>query len=142
TARSLGIINDEGLAIMPVRVVNATAERLTDGTVRIRATTEANTGGWQVFADTLVDGDLLRVNVKGTPPEGIATEAITRYPVDLTVRDTGDIKKVVVQGDGAPINLELGSPGLELVRQIHQQASALYDSYKEAVGAGRRGTND
>jgi peptidoglycan hydrolase-like protein with peptidoglycan-binding domain len=140
TAYALGLVNEDGIAILPVKILNATAERLTDGTIRVKGNAQANTGGWYVFADSTIDGDLLRVNVKGTPPEGVATQAITRYPIDLSVRDNGGVRRVVVRGEGTPITLELGSPGLDLVRQTHIQTAGLFDTYKGAIGVGRPGS--
>src|SRR5205085_3907727 len=131
TAYQLGLVNEDGLEILPVRVLNATAERLQDGTIHVLANAQTSTGGWQVYGDSQINGEVLNVNVKGTPPSGPATQALTPHKVEVNVRDATSIKQVVVRGDGDPITVALASPASDLSRQVKDQTAQLLNAYKE-----------
>ncbi|MBI4850642.1 MAG: peptidoglycan-binding protein [Acidobacteria bacterium] len=138
TAYQLGLVNEDGIEILPVRILNATADKQRDS-IRVKANAEANSGGWQIYTSTQVDGDQLHVYVTGAPPFGGSTQALTRYPVDVPpVRDDGFITKVVVHGDGNPVTISLATPSLEISRSIKQQTTQLFDSYREAISVTSR----
>jgi peptidoglycan hydrolase-like protein with peptidoglycan-binding domain len=140
TAFQLGLINEDGVEVLPVRIITANALKSRDGIVRIDGETEANGADWDVYADSRIDKDTLRVYVKGLPPAELGNRAITRYPIKLDVNDTSAVKKVIFYGEGAPITVDLSNPGGETVKQLRQQTQALVDTYKETTGLGRRGT--
>jgi hypothetical protein len=138
TAYQLGLVNEDGIEILPVRILNATADKQRDG-IRIKANAETNGGGWQIYTSTQTDGDQLHVYVTGAPPFGGGTQALTRYPVDVPlVRDDGFITKVVVHGDGTPITISLATPSLEISRSIKQHTTQILDSYKESISVVSR----
>lgn len=138
TAYQLGLVNEDGVEILPVRILNATADKQRD-TIRVKANAEANGGGWQIYTSTQVDGDQLHVYVTGAPPFGGGTQALTRYPVDVPpVKDDGIITKVIVHGDGNPVTISLATPSLEIARSIKLQSNQILDSYKEAISVVSR----
>ena len=77
-------------APVSVRVMSATAERTSDGNIRVTVSTEVNTGGWRVFADNSVTDDTLDIYARGLPPEGMATQVISQLTIDTIV--TGDLR--------------------------------------------------
>lgn len=140
TAYQLGLVNEDGIEISPVRILTANADRLRDNTVRVKAEVEANSKGWQIYTSTQLDGEILHVYVTGAPPYGGGAQALTRYPVDVPpVKEAGYVTKVIVHGDGNPVTVSLASPSLEIAQGVKQQASSLLDTYKEAIGVTRRG---
>jgi hypothetical protein len=142
TALALGLINENGAEITLVRVLDATAERINDGSIRVRINAQTNSSGWQVFTSTKLERDTLRVIVKGTPSRRYSRQVLTTYPVETTMPENGNISRVVVQGEGNPINLELSSGGLALVRQARQQTASMLETYKRAIGVSWRTPND
>lgn len=138
TAYQLGLVNEDGIEILPVRILNATADKQRDS-VRVKANAETNGGGWQIYTSTQIDGDQLHVYVTGAPPFGGGTQALTRYPVDVPpVRDSGLITKVIVHGDGNPVTISLATPSLEISRSLKLQTTQILDSYKEAISVVTR----
>lgn len=138
TAYQLGLVNEDGIEILPVRILNATADKQRDS-IKVKANAETNGGGWQIYTSTQVDGDQLHVYVTGAPPYGGGTQALTKYPVDVPpVRDDGAITKVVVHGDGNPVTISLATPSLEISRNVKQQATQILDSYKESISVVSR----
>ncbi|MCS6885813.1 MAG: peptidoglycan-binding protein [Acidobacteriota bacterium] len=143
TAHSLGLVDDYGREIVPMRVLSAEATKQRDGSILVKATAQARTGGWQVYADSRPDGDLLRVYVRGIPPAGVATQALTSYPVEAVVREGRGINKVEVIGDGQPVVIELSAAGIarQNLLRLQQQAAQLLTDYREMLGVVRRGSS-
>lgn len=143
TAYSLGLIDDYGSEIVPMRLLSADASKQRDGSIRVNIDAQARTGGWDVYADTRTEGDTLRVFVRGIPPAGMATQALTNYPLETTVRDGRAISRVEVIGDGQPIVIELSASGIarQNLLKLQQQASMLLADYRESLGVVRRGSN-
>ncbi len=138
TAYQLGLVNEDGVEILPVRILNATADKQRDS-IRVKANAETNGGGWQIYTSTQTDGDQLHVYVTGAPPFGGGTQALTRYPVEVApVRDDGFITKVIVHGDGNPVTISLATPSLEIARSIKLQSNQIVDSYKESISVVSR----
>lgn len=143
TAYQLGLVNEDGIEILPVRILNATADRQRDS-IRVKGTAETNSGGWQIYTSTQVDGDQLHVYITGAPPFGGASQALTKYPVEVpAVRDDNNIiTKVVVHGEGNPVTISLASASLELAQRLKQQTASMVESYKESTGITRRGRRE
>jgi len=143
TAYQLGLVNEDGIEILPIRILNATADRQRDS-IRVKGTAETNSGGWQIYTSTQVDGDQLHVYVTGAPPFGSSTQALTKYPVEVpAVRDDSNvITKVVVHGEGNPVTISLASPSLELAQRLKQQAATMVEGYKDSTGVTRRGRRE
>lgn len=141
TAYKLGLVNEDGIEIIPMRINKPDARRQQDGSIRVTGEAEANGGGWELLTDAQPNGEELRVYVKGIPPE-TGTQAITRYPLDFNVANARGVKKVIFFGEGKPITLELANPGVELTHRLKDQAQTLLDTYKEVSGVGRRGSTE
>lgn len=143
TAYSLGLVDDYGSEIVPMKIISADASKQRDGSVRVRVDAQARTGGWDVYTDTKTEGDTLRVFVRGVPPAGVATQALTNYPLEATARDGRAISKVEVIGDGQPIVIELSATGVarQNLLKLQQQAAALLSDYRESLGVVRRGSS-
>ncbi len=107
TAYQLGLVNEDGVEILPVRILSATADRQNNSII-VKAMVEASSGGWQIYTSTQTDGDQLHVYVTGAPPYDGRTQTLTRYPVNTPpVRDDSFITKVVIHGNGNPITVFL-----------------------------------
>ena len=143
TAYQLGLVNEDGIEILPVRILNAAADRQRDS-IRVKANAETNSGGWQIYTSTQVDGDQLHVYITGAPPFGGASQALTKYPVEVpAVRDNDNvITRVVVHGEGTPVTISLASPSLELAQRLKQQTASMVEGYKESTGVTRRGRRE
>lgn len=143
TAYQLGLVNEDGIEILPVRILNATADRQRDS-IRVKGTAETNSGGWQIYTSTQVDGDQLHVYITGAPPFGGSSQALTKYPVEVpAVRDDANvITKVVVHGEGNPVTISLASASLELAQRLKQQTASMVEGYKESTGVTRRGRRE
>jgi type IV secretion system protein VirB10 len=77
-------------------------ERVSGGSVLVVATVETISTGWRVKAEHQVNGDMLEVWVKGTPPEGRASKVISHPTVTTTVADPSRVlRRVVVHGLGS-----------------------------------------
>lgn len=144
TAYALELVDDEGYEIVPVRLLDADAIKSRDGSIEITGNAQTNTGGWRVFATSLVDRDILKVYVKGNPPQGRATQALSKYPFNTVSRNARDVRVVEIYGDGQPIVIELSGAGLALrtLQQIQRQTAQMLLSYREDIGASRRGSNE
>lgn len=143
TAYSLGLVDDYGIEIVPMRLISADAIKQRDGSIDVRIDAQARTGGWDVYADTKTQGDTFKVFVRGIPPAGMATQALTNYPLHVTTRDGRGISKVEVIGDGQPIVIELSAFGIarQTLLKLQQQSSILLVDYREALGVVRRGSS-
>lgn len=143
TAYQLGLVNEDGIEILPVRILNATADRQRDS-IRVKASAETNSGGWQIYTSTQVDGDQLHVYITGAPPFGSSSQALTKYPVEVpAVRDDNNaITKVIVHGSGTPVTISLASASLELAQRLKQQTASMVEGYKESTGVTRRGRKE
>ncbi|MFY9227600.1 MAG: peptidoglycan-binding protein [Blastocatellia bacterium] len=143
TAYQLGLVNEDGIEILPVRILNATADRQRDS-IRVKASAETNSGGWQIYTSTQVDGDQLHVYITGAPPFGGASQALTKYPVEVpAVRDDNNIiTRVIVHGEGTPVTISLASASLELAQRLKQQTASMVEGYKESTGVTRRGRRE
>ncbi len=84
-----------------VKVSFVQVERVSGNSILVVATAETTSGGWRVKAEHQVNQDTLEVWVKGTPPEGRASKAISHPTVTTTVADPSRaIRRVVVHGLG------------------------------------------
>ena len=133
-----------------VRVLNATAERNSDGGIRVTVLTEVNSGGWRVFADNAVQDDTLDIYARGLQPDGIATQAIQQLTIDTTV--TGDlsrVRKVVIHGsdpEAININVETGNADkvnwTRRLADIEQRALDTLGNYRADLGMTSRTISD
>jgi len=133
-----------------VRVLSATAERNTDGAIRVTVLTEVNSGGWRVFADNAVQDDTLDIYARGLQPDGMATQAMQQLTIDTTV--TGDlsrVRKVVIHGsDPAAININVETGNVDKVNwtrrlaDLEQRALDALGNYRADLGMTSRTVSD
>jgi peptidoglycan hydrolase-like protein with peptidoglycan-binding domain len=137
------------------RVLSAKANRRPDGSIDVSIETQANTGGWRWFGESVINGDTLEVYARATRPSGPATQVITRGRIDLNVKeDVEHVRRVVVHGEGGDVNIPLtsgntssprpASPGANPNRgtsagtrvntNINRQAEELLAEYQRVVG--------
>ncbi|MBL8205205.1 MAG: hypothetical protein JNM09_13305 [Blastocatellia bacterium] len=84
-----------------LKVSFAQVERVSGNSILVVATAETTSGGWRVKAEHEVNRDTLDVWIKGTPPEGRATKALSHPTVTTTVADPSRaIRRVIVHGLG------------------------------------------
>jgi hypothetical protein len=131
-------------------VLSASANRTTVGAVYVQINTQAPTGGWRWFGDSVVNGDTLEVYARAVRPAGMATQVLTRGRIELNVRDNVQyVRRVVVHGAGGDISIPLGgrtapasgsSSYSQTASNIQRQAEELLAEYQRLIGARLTGT--
>lgn len=166
TAKSLGILaaspqpprtetrppansrtNNAESNVVLANVISATARRTEQGAISVSIETQANTGGWRWYGDSVVNGDTLEVYARAVRPSGMVTQALTRGRIDLTVRDNvAYVKRVVVHSanNDQVITLTGARPAVEPANRttgsnasaisIQRQAEELLAEYQRISG--------
>lgn len=140
------------------RVLSAKATRRPDGSIDVSIETQANTGGWRWFGESVINGDTLEVYARATRPTGPSTQVITRGRIDLNVKEGVEhVRRIVVHGEGGDVNLPLASgnnsasrpaatpagsnAGTRVNTNINRQAEELLTNYQRIVGYRSDGTS-
>lgn len=149
TARALGLGNDRGDRTPNVDIVNVQAQRVDRDSVRVFGVARVRTGGWQVTTNHYVTGTTLHVNVRGIPPRGPSTQAVTEMRFEETFRAVGRVDRVVIHGAQRDFEIDLQTTGggggtgsggnAGNTRQILLYATRLVQDYQRDLGmrAGR-----
>jgi peptidoglycan hydrolase-like protein with peptidoglycan-binding domain len=120
-----------------IEIVDASAERLSDNSVRVVMSVETPTGGWRTLGDYSITNDTIHVWARGVPPSGPATQAITRDRVEITVPQAPTfINKVVVHGLRTDRTIDIASAGGSTTRSaasIRDKTADLVDQYQRAL---------
>lgn len=149
-------------------VLSAKASRRSDGSIDVSIETQANTGGWRWFGESVINGDTLEIFARATKPTGPVTQAITRGRIDMNVKNGVEyVRRVVVHGEGGDVNLPLASgsnpnsssrsdstqsspprsvppqtgTGTRVTTNINRQAEDLLSEYQRIVGYRSDGTS-
>lgn len=138
TARELGIAGESGIESAAIEIMNARAERIGPGSIRISGDVHTQGGGWQIFVNRFVTGSTLHVYVRGVAPRYPAGTAIDHHPFTETYNDLPNVARVVIHGPQRDFTAELvgdrggsvGSTGIGNPRQIALLANRLLQDFQ------------
>lgn len=136
-ARSMLLVDDNGVRTQPVKVTGVESRIGEDGAVDVQVTATLNSGGWNVYESHFVNRDTLHVYVRGVPPTGPATQAITRQDVRLTLapNEARGVTQYVVHAQGEDTRGEIGvSSSAVDVRALNARVNAMLTDYERALG--------
>ena len=141
TARELGIASDSGIESTPIEILNARAERIGAGSIRISADVHTQGGGWQVFVNRFVTGNTLHVYVRGVPPRYSTGSAIDHHPFTETYNDLPGVARVIIHGPQRDFTADLigdrggtvGATGIGNPRQIALFANRLLQDFQREL---------
>lgn len=86
------------------------AERIASGSIMIVATAETMGSGWRLRTEQRISDDALEVWIKGMPPEGTSSRALSHPTATATIPDPkGEIRRVIVHGATGDRTINLGS---------------------------------
>jgi peptidoglycan hydrolase-like protein with peptidoglycan-binding domain len=98
TARELGIASESGIESAAIEILNARAERISGGAIRISADVHTQGSGWQVYVNRFVAGNTLHVYVRGVPPRYSTNSAVDHHPFTETYNDLPNVARVIIHG--------------------------------------------
>jgi peptidoglycan hydrolase-like protein with peptidoglycan-binding domain len=141
TARELGITGDSGLESAAIEIMNARAERIGAGSIRISADVHTQGSGWQVFVNRFVTGNTLHVYVRGVAPRYAAGTAIDHHPFTETYNDLPNVARVIIHGPQRDFTAELvgnrggavGATDIGNPRQIALLANRLLQDFQREL---------
>ena len=141
TARELGIASDSGFESAAIEIMNARAERIGAGSIRISADVHTQGSGWQVFVNRFVTGDTLHVYVRGVAPRYAAGTAIDHHPFTETYNDLPNVARVIIHGPQRDFTAELvggrggavGATDIGNPRQIALLANRLLQDFQREL---------
>ncbi len=142
TARELGIASDSGFESAAIEIMNARAERIGAGSIRISANVHTQGSGWQVFVNRFVTGNTLHVYVRGVPPRYSTGSAIDHHPFTETYNDLPNVARVIIHGPQRDFTADLlpgdrggtvGATGIGNPRQIALLANRLLQDFQREL---------
>jgi peptidoglycan hydrolase-like protein with peptidoglycan-binding domain len=141
TARELGIANDSGTESAAIEIMNARAERVGPGSIRISGDVHTQGAGWQIFVNRFVTGNTLHVYVRGVAPRYSAGTAIDHHPFTETYNDLPNIARVIIHGPQRDFTAELvggrggavAGTGIGNPRQIAFLANRLLQDFQREL---------
>lgn len=156
TARALGIANEAGIEGAAIEIMEARAERVGRDSIRINLDVRTQGGGWQVFVNRFVRGDVLHVYVRGVAPRYSSGTAADNHPFTETYDNMPNVRRVIFHGPQRDIAVDLfggttgglggsgvgtgGGAGIGNGRQIAFLANRLLQDYQRDLNVrGGRG---
>jgi peptidoglycan hydrolase-like protein with peptidoglycan-binding domain len=136
TARAILLADATGVRTQPVKVDRVESRIGDGGNVDVTITATTNSGGWDVAESHFVNRDTLHVYVRGIPPDGPATQALTRHELRfaLAPAEAGTVARYVVHGAGADVTGELGAGGGADLAVVNARVGAMLVAYERALG--------
>jgi peptidoglycan hydrolase-like protein with peptidoglycan-binding domain len=141
TARELGIASDSGFESAAIEIMNARAERVGAGSIRISADVHTQGTGWQIFVNRFVTGNTLHVYVRGVAPQSSRGTAIDHHPFTETYNDLPNVARVIIHGPERDFTAELvgdrggtvAGTGIGNPRQIALLANRLLQDFQREL---------
>lgn len=142
TARELGIASESGSESAAIEIMNARAERIGPGSIRISADVHTQGSGWQVFVNRFVTGNTLHVYVRGVAPRYSTGTAIDRHPFTETYNDLPSVARVIIHGPQRDFTADLlpgdrggtvGATDIGNPRQIALLANRLLQDFQREL---------
>ncbi len=137
TARAMGLVDERGVRGVALKPIGLETQSGPNGSLDVTVAAQARTGGWSVFEHHFVSSDTLHVYLRGVPPDGPATQALTRQEVRFTVPgDTANaLARYVVHGEGADLTGQLvpagGTPDLG---DLGRRVNLMLTGYERSLG--------
>ena len=98
-----------GQDVVLASVSSASASRTPSGGIRVLINTQANTGGWKWFGDTVVNGDTLEAYARAVKPSGMVTQVLSKGRIELEVNEgVENVRQVVVHSNSGDQVLRIG----------------------------------
>lgn len=147
TARALGIASSSGEQAVLVEIDEPRAERIGRDSIRVSVVARLRSGGWQVFADNFISGNTLHVYVRGIPPRGPSTQAMTEQRVTATIDNARGVSIVIFHGARRDITVQVsgagggGSIGVNNSRRILTITNRLLSAYQRQLNLRGTRTN-
>ncbi len=137
TARELGIASDSGIESAAIEILNARAERVGAGSIRISADVHTQGSGWQVFVNRFVTANTLHVYVRGVPPRYSTGSEVDHHPFSETYNDLPNVARVIIHGPQRDFTADLAgdrggdvAAGIGNSRQIALLANRLLQDFQ------------
>jgi hypothetical protein len=137
TARAIGLVDETtGARAAALKVDSVRSRSASDGGVEVTVAAVANTGGWTPFERHFVSRDTLHVFARGVPPDGPATQSLTRHEVrfSLAPDEARGVTRYVAHGVGADVAGDLGAEGGADLGALADRVAATRLAYERALG--------
>lgn len=139
TALAIGLVDDRQEAMQPVRVLAVDSRRVAGG-IDLDITAQTNSGGWGVYENHFVNRNTVHVYVRGVPPQGPATQAITPHnlQVQLSAGEARGVTTFVVHGADGELSGQIGTSaggglGVDL-RAVESRLESMKVLYERTLG--------